>query len=381
MKSFESLSYRFKRPGPKRILSLDGGGIRGMISLAYLQRIEDLLKNRTQKENYRLCDYFDLIGGTSTGAIIAAALACGFTVQEITQLYINLSSEIFAARNGVFGFYLKNKYDASPLERELRTIFGDIKIGDEGQNGLKTGLCIITKRLDTYSTWPITNHPDDIYFQRNQFLLRDLIRASTAAPTYFSPENIPIGQEEVGTFVDGGLSMMNNPALQLYFIATLKGYPFGWKTGADDLKIVSIGTGRRNVRLDNSINANPSLLQFAQLAPEQLMHDAAELVEIMMQYFSDSPTARVIDKKFGNLEGEIAGKEASFSYLRYNIEMHPETFQTLGFPEITEIDVENLMLLDRAENKLTLHDIGQRSAADIVKESHFSPVFDVPYPG
>jgi patatin-like phospholipase/acyl hydrolase len=377
MKSFESLTSRFKRPGPKRVLSLDGGGIRGMISLAYLQRIEDILKNRTQKENYRLCDYFDLIGGTSTGAIIAAALACGFTVQEITRLYLNLGTEIFAARNGVFGFYLKNKYDATPLERELLNLFGDIKIGDEGQNGLKTGLCIITKRLDTYSTWPVTNHPDDIYFQRNQFLLRDLIRASTAAPTYFSPELIGLGQEEVGTFVDGGLSMMNNPALQMYFIATLKGYPFGWEKGADVLKIVSIGTGRRNARLNTTANTNPNVLEFAHLAPEQLLHDAAELVEIMMQYFSDSPTARVIDKKFGNLEGEIAGNEASFSYLRYNIDLQPETLHALGFPNITELEIENLMQLDQAENKHTLHRIGRQSANAIIQESHFNPTFDV----
>jgi len=115
MRSFEPLSTRFKLHGPKRILSLDGGGIRGMITLAYLQRIEDILKSRTQKSNYRLCDYFDLIGGTSTGAIIAAALACGYTVSEITQHYLNLGQEIFAARNGIFGLYPKNKYDASPL--------------------------------------------------------------------------------------------------------------------------------------------------------------------------------------------------------------------------------------------------------------------------
>jgi patatin-like phospholipase/acyl hydrolase len=259
----------------------------------------------------------------------------------------------------------------------LLNLFGDIIIGDEGQNGLKTGLCIIAKRLDTNSTWPVTNHPDDIYFQRNKFLLRDLTRASTAGLTYFSPEIIDLGQNEIGTFVDGGLSMMNNPALQLYFIATLKGYPFGWKTGADALKIVSVGTGRRNPQRAVSSTLNPNVIEYALLAPEQLLHDAAELVEIMMQYFSDSPTARVINKKFGNLEGEEAGNEASFSYFRYNIDLHPETLDALGFENLTDTEIDSLMRLDQTENRHMLHTIGQQSATTLIEESHSSKAFDV----
>src|SRR3954449_8490215 len=65
---------------PKRILSLDGGGIRGILTLEYLDAIEGMLKNRSGREDFLLCDYFDLIGGTSTGSIIAAGLACGMSV-------------------------------------------------------------------------------------------------------------------------------------------------------------------------------------------------------------------------------------------------------------------------------------------------------------
>ncbi len=375
MKTFQSLSSRFSATGPKRILSLDGGGIRGMISLAYLQRIESILKRRYQKENFKLSDYFDLIGGTSTGSIIASALACGYGVSEITKLYLNLGDDIFGKRNGILGLHLNHKYDASPLESALRDLFGDIRIGDEGQNGLKTGLCIITKRLDTNSTWPVTNHPNDIYFQRNQFLLRDLIRASTAAPSYFSPEVIDLGSGEIGTFVDGGLSMMNNPALQLFFISTVKGFPFQWDKGEDKLKIVSVGTGI--TRKPSHKSTNPNLLEIAQFAPEQLMHDAAELVEIMMQYFSDSPTARVIDRKFRDLKGEIAGNQASFSYLRYNIELQRETIEALGYSNISDNNLDELGKLDRAENKHTLYEIGMLSAEKCIDELHFSPQFDV----
>jgi uncharacterized protein len=61
---------------PKRILSLDGGGIRGILTLEYLSAIEGMLKKRSSRDDFLLCDYFDLIGGTSTGSIIAAGLAC-----------------------------------------------------------------------------------------------------------------------------------------------------------------------------------------------------------------------------------------------------------------------------------------------------------------
>jgi patatin-like phospholipase/acyl hydrolase len=73
-------------PGPKRILSIDGGGgVRGVVSLAFLERMEALLRAKTAggDPDFRLSDHFDLIGGTSTGALIAAGLAMGFSVAPI----------------------------------------------------------------------------------------------------------------------------------------------------------------------------------------------------------------------------------------------------------------------------------------------------------
>jgi patatin-like phospholipase/acyl hydrolase len=80
--------------GPKRMLALDGGGVRGVVTLAYLERIEKILRQR-HGDGYRLCDYFDLIGGTSTGAIIAAGLALGFSVAKLQSLYRDLAGAVF----------------------------------------------------------------------------------------------------------------------------------------------------------------------------------------------------------------------------------------------------------------------------------------------
>ncbi|NTW46909.1 MAG: patatin, partial [Chlorobaculum sp.] len=92
----EALKERILSKTPKRVLSLDGGGIRGVLTLEFLEQIETLLGKRSpDPEQFRLCDYFDLIGGTSTGSIIAAMLACGFSAGEIKTLYRQLADEVF----------------------------------------------------------------------------------------------------------------------------------------------------------------------------------------------------------------------------------------------------------------------------------------------
>src|SRR2546421_5925586 len=93
-----NLLERLTSDSPKRILALDGGGIRGVLSLGFLERIERILRDRHRKPDLRLCDYFDLIGGTSTGAIIAGALAIGMDVAAIKRAYLDLGGKIFGKR-------------------------------------------------------------------------------------------------------------------------------------------------------------------------------------------------------------------------------------------------------------------------------------------
>ncbi len=81
-------------PGAKRILALDGGGVRGIVALAFLKKIERTLEAEAGRF-VRLCDYFDLIGGTSTGAIIAVGLALGHTVDQIRDFYVRLAPRVF----------------------------------------------------------------------------------------------------------------------------------------------------------------------------------------------------------------------------------------------------------------------------------------------
>src|SRR5712692_2085327 len=134
---------------PKRILALDGGGLRGILTLAILQQIESLLRARHGNDpKFRLCHYFDLVAGTSTGAIIAATITLGWSVEQIRAKYMDLGSRVFEKtffRQGV----LRAKYDEGRLINELQRVYGpDTTLGSDA---IKTGLLLVTKRIDTGS--------------------------------------------------------------------------------------------------------------------------------------------------------------------------------------------------------------------------------------
>lgn len=138
---------------PKRILSLDGGGIRGALTLGYLKKIETILKEKQKNDKLVLSDYFDLIGGTSTGSIIAAALSLGKTVDEIKKLYMTLGGEIFKGKRHLWNpfqtwSFFKARYNHIHLENNLRNLFKDLTLGS---SDIRTGLCIVAKRADTNS--------------------------------------------------------------------------------------------------------------------------------------------------------------------------------------------------------------------------------------
>lgn len=375
----------FQRAGRKRILALDGGGLRGILSLGMLRRVEGLLKERHgNDEAFRLCHYFDLIAGTSTGAIIAAALATGMTVDEVIGHYQKLGREVFTKdwfRKGV----VRARYDEQTLITHLKRVFGkDLTLGDPS---LRTGLLIVTKRLDTGSVWPLGNNPlgqffrakdSDTWISNGDFPLWKVVRASTAAPSFFDPEPIQISAQAgkkrvVGTFVDGGVSPYNNPSLQALMYATLDGHKVKWPTGADKLLMVSVGTGA------SAANQAPSRIaaKGAIKALFSLMDDCAALVETMMQWMSTSPTKRTIDVDIGNLGDDLLAGAPLLTYLRYNVMLTADEIETLH-PGLSEKNVESLGEMDNPMNLDLLLELGQTAGGQQVLADHFPREFDLP---
>ncbi|MBK8846218.1 MAG: patatin-like phospholipase family protein [Bacteroidetes bacterium] len=372
--------------GPKRILALDGGGIRGALSLGYLEKLEQVLKARHPHiENFRLHHYFDLIGGTSTGSIIAAALSIGMSVAEIKDKYFVLGEKIFGEKNNwwnifEFGKVMKANFSAEPLEKELKNLFGDYTLGD--REHIKTGLCIVAKRADTNSVWPLINHPGGKYFNstvgaNSNILLRNAIRASAAAPTYFLPISVDVGQGIIGAFVDGGVSMANNPALELLKVATLKGFPFHWETGEDKLLLISIGTGMSKLeKLPKDIEKNHQL-KWAQQIPDMLMQDASWSNQTILQWLSRSPTAKIIDGEIGSLNDDLLTPQPLLHYLRYNVTVSAAELEKVTGQKYSPEHVEKLTDMSNAKNCSELYSIGLAAGQKEILESHIPVVFDL----
>ena len=139
-----------------------GAGCVGIIELAFLERIEKILRSKSDRgDTIRLCEYFDLVGGTSTGSIIAACLALGMSVAEILKMYRSLGSVVFKARRWKIPG-LAPRFDASGLTGLLAEIFGDR--GPLESDDLRTGFAAMARRFATGSSWLISN-PKAPYWQ------------------------------------------------------------------------------------------------------------------------------------------------------------------------------------------------------------------------
>lgn len=368
-----TLKERLSAPGPKRILALDGGGLRGAITLGYLKKLETLLRKRHNKPNLVLSDYFDMIGGTSTGAIIAAALAIGHNVDFVINQYRTMGAKIFSEKNIFLIGDLTNRFKSGPLKEGLKNVFGDIKMGG---SEIKTALCIVAKRIDTSSTWPIINIPTGKYFEQNKnILLRDAVRASTAAPTYFIPEQFDVGLGEQAKFVDGGVSMFNNPAMQLFLVATLKGFTLNWKRGENDILLVSVGTGNHRPLVPIEEVEN-NALYWAKTVPNSLLYDASMHNQLLLQYMSKCPTRVKINGEVGDLDGDMLAAEPLLTYLRYNVKMEVKDLNDLGF---TGFDLHELCQMDEVGNYPTHEKIGVAAAAKQMLDEHFPAAFDLKF--
>jgi hypothetical protein len=379
-----TLAEHFSGAGPKRILALDGGGLRGILTLGILKQIEDELRRRHNGDGaFRLCDYFDLIAGTSTGAIIAAALAIGWSVDDITTKYFQLGNRVFKRsllRQGL----LRAKYDEEQLIRELKAVYGaDTTLGSDR---VLTGLLIVIKRLDSGSPWPVSNNPRGKYFAsrdggvigNGDYKLWQAVRASTAAPDYFKAEAITIARLPghppiVGDFVDGGVSPYNNPALQAVMYATLGGYQVNWPLGKDNLLVVSLGTGVG----DPAVRRSEVAAKHAFQALLALMDDCASLQETILQWMSQSPTARSIDSELGTLDGDVIGGTSLLSYVRYNVDLRESSVRRLLGDVADTIAIDQLSAMDAPAHMEMLHRLGRASGAESVKPDHFPNAFNL----
>lgn len=364
-----NLEERIHASGPKKILSIDGGGIRGVISIEVLRKIEALLREVCAGDNFVLADYFDYIAGNSTGAIIAAGLSLGWSVDKLGRFYLEQGKVMFDPANP---FHRpRYRYEDEKLAEKLRTEFGaDVTLGSDE---VKTLLMLVMRNASTDSPWPVSNNPNAKYNDRRHsdcnldLPLWQLVRASTAAPLFFPPEVVEIGAQEF-VFVDGGVTPYNNPAFQAFIMATAEPYRLQWPTGEDKLLLVSVGTGtcpKPDATLDPS---DMHHLYTLKSLPSALIYAALNEQDLLCRVFGKCLCGDPLDREVGNLIGTKGPVDPKlFTYLRYNAELTPEGLQRLG---VRDIPPENVRRLDSVDHVKDLQRVGQ-AVANCVEKAHF----------
>jgi patatin-like phospholipase/acyl hydrolase len=214
----------------KRILSIDGGGIRGIIPASTLVALEAQLGKPVR-------ECFDFLAGTSTGALIAAAAAAGVPATRILDVYVQRAGEIFTPAKWIATLkrlVLRYMYDPENIRKVIADELGANR--DWVLNDSPVRLLLTSKGIDTHPWYFVQDTPKNAG-TTGRLGLVDCAVASASAPTYFAPWRMTIQGRPV-VLVDGGVGVTGNPVYQ----ACVEAFEFDDFT-AEDTRVVSLGTG------------------------------------------------------------------------------------------------------------------------------------------
>lgn len=442
------IGRRLTAAGPKRILAIDGGGTRGIVAIRFLAEIERTLQKKLGRgDDFVLSDYFDLVGGTSVGALIATLVARGWRVSDIEALFTAFAHDIFRSRTRRFASWIEARtgwrlrwlakardwgriavnldtFSERKLVERIRAIVGDEPLASDK---LRTGLVILCKRADTNSVWTFVNNPHAKYFDDREtthedgrktktignghYVLADVLQASTAAPTIFKPVDIeihdardgtivPIGRNDpkhgatgAGSFIDGGVSPHNSPALQMFLMAALSKYNLGgpdtpWRVRPNALLLVSVGTGAFETPVEGWY------LPFrAVSALTGMIKDSEQFGLTVLQALSEPRNAWWIDGDVGDLKESTIGGLRGLSFQRFDLPIetkwleegnarkgiargHAAGIAALRYPWSIKADVPLLQDMAAPEVIDRLGHLATATARDQVDASDFPEAFD-----
>ncbi len=256
----------------RALLSIDGGGIRGILPLCALAELERQLGRKSR-------EVFSFIAGTSTGAIITGGLAAGLSAEQMLQLYQEMGTRVF--RFDLLGFVCSLgsfRYRSKPLAELLHTYMGDISL-----NNLPVDVMISATRVSDGKPWYfVRDYPSNASITGKTMLV-DCVAGSAAAPTYFEPYDIP----GVGRCVDGGVGIAGNPIYQAC-VEAFYYTPSGSYVPADTL-VVSLGTG-----YTPSPAAPHNLINWVEwVVGELLAIPAEQQTQIVLRHFQTAGTTRI----------------------------------------------------------------------------------------
>jgi uncharacterized protein len=356
-----------------RILSLDGGGMRGIIPATVLEYLENKLIEKSGNPNTRIADYFDMIVGTSTGGILGCFYltpnpsngtgkpSSKYSASEAIKFYTEQGKFIFndSKKHSWFGvrqIFNATRFTPDNLEKIFRREFGEMKL----HQLLKP--CIITT-YDMYKQNSFFFNSREKPEKNREFYLRDVVRSTSAAPTYFPPAvivNVKTGQRMVN--IDGGV-FANNPAMCAYSEARTtvfeqKAYP-----SAKDMLLLSIGTGGGRLEFPKDIFSSGSwgAINWATTAPDIMMDGSVDTVSYHLK------------RIFSTL-----GEGDNMNYLRIDVPENKRNYNS-DMSDASDLNVAALQNAGREALKSAKEGSdGQRTLdefADLLIQNHPEPVF------
>lgn len=294
----------------KMVLSCDGGGIRGIIIVRCLEKLERL-------EGKPCNEIFSLMAGTSTGAIIAGALANGMKASDLVDIYLKRGEEIFRKSPHLWTRWLRWKYDKAGSKKIFQELFDDCVLQD-----LPVDILICAKD---------TVRGETIFFEKHKtfgnMLLREAVESSMSAPTYFRPN---------GRYIDGGIGSFNNPCYQAAVEAVhYLNYP------KEKIRILSFGCGRDITNLKEGEAEKKKKWGWIDYVIGGGMDDANE-------------------QQVGQVRREYAASGA-VEFKRYQLSFNHEVFTRIGVP-IDQIGNMRKLKMDAVEYIETLDLIAKQFA-------------------
>jgi hypothetical protein len=370
-------------PGPRRILAIDGGGMRGALAVGILARLEAVLREKLGRPNLVLADYFDLIGGTSTGAIIAAGLALGQDAEYLRQLYHRLGPIVF--RNGGLRIPLiQSRFDPRRLAGVIVEELGEATLETAAW---RTGFAAVAKRVDTGSSWILTNCPGAKFWNGDpaypdvtpdkDYSLAKIVQASAAAPFYFDMVALEVSKGQQGVFFDGAMTPHGNPGLQLAMTALVPAYGLKWTAGADNLMIVSVGTGQPRPMKPEWVK-KPVLLSVwkAIHALTSLAYDSSQLGISVLQWLGSSPQPWRINSEIEGLEASLPGCAPLWTFVRYDAPLEAAWLKAHLDETFSPEQIADLAKMDDDKMVPELYRVGEKAGENLIKPEHFPEAFN-----
>lgn len=273
-----------------RILSIDGGGIRGLLSSSLLTGLEQRLCAASGRSDARLADFFDFFAGTSTGGILTMLYLtpepgrpdrARYSADEVVRIYEECGGTVFRStlwrklRSG--GGFLHKKFDAAGLEAAFEQHFGDARLQDLVRPCLITAYDVERGKAHFFTQHDARTRPG------HDYLARDVARATSAAPTFFPVARIRNDLDEGLACIDGGV-FANNPAL-CAFAEVCDKHP---QTTPREMVIFSVGTGQAPMRLDYATVKDWGIVRWAAPLAEIMVSGASDTVDYQLRKLFDA---------------------------------------------------------------------------------------------